>query len=125
MTPPPMAGWNLALRFGLELAAIAGLAVAAWRLADGPVRWIAVVVVPAAAAVVWTTFNVPDDPSRSGEAPVVVPGSIRLAIELAVLAGGAAAVGLVGRRELGLALGALVIFHYAVSLPRINWLLQS
>ena len=32
MTAPSMAGWNLGLRFGLELAALAGFGVAAWKL---------------------------------------------------------------------------------------------
>ena len=74
MTPPSMPGWNLALRFGLDLAALAGLAAAAWKLGSGPGRWIGVVAVPVAAATVWGVFNVLDDPSRSGAAPVEVNG---------------------------------------------------
>lgn len=65
-----MRPWNLALRLGLEIGALSGLGVAAWNQADGSARWIAVVVVPLAAAMLWGTFNVLDDPSRSGEAPV-------------------------------------------------------
>ena len=78
VNPPTMAAWNLGLRFGLELAALAGFGIAAWRLADGAWRWAAAIGVPLAAAVFWGVFNVPGDPSRSGEAPVVVPGVVPL-----------------------------------------------
>lgn len=125
MTPPTMAGWNLALRFGLEVAAFAGLTVAAWRFTSAPVRWIAIGAVPVAAAVIWGTFNVVGDPSRSGEAPVEVAGAVRLGIELAILLGGAAAFVFAGRNVVGIALGSLVIVHYAASTPRIEWLLNS
>ncbi len=91
MTPPTMAGWNLALRFGLEVAAIGGLAAWAWRSTDGVARWPAVIAVPVAAMLAWTLFNVPDDPSRSGGAPVEVSGRLRLTIELAILGSGTAA----------------------------------
>ena len=125
MNPPTMAGWNLALRFGLELAALAGLAFAAWHYTSGALRWGAVILVPLVAAVIWGVFNVPDDPSRSGQAPIVVPGSVRLGLELLVLGGGAAALAIAGRRDLGVVLGVLVVFHYAVSMSRIEWLLSA
>lgn len=120
-----MSGANLALRFGLELAALAGLATAAWRLPPGAARWVAVVAVPVAAAVIWGTFNVPGDPSRSGGAPIVVPGWLRFAIELTILGSGAAAFTVSGRRELGLIMAGLVVVHYATSIPRVTWLLRT
>lgn len=119
-----MAGWNLALRFGLELAALAGLATGAWRLSDGLWRGGVAVALPLLVVIAWTTFNVPDDPSRSGAAPVRVPGGWRLAIELAVFAAGTAGFLIRGPVVAGLALGALVIIHYAASMPRIRWLLS-
>ena len=125
MTPPTMAGWNLALRFVLELAALTGLAAAAWKLGSGPGRWIAVVAVPVAAAVVWAVFNVLDDPSRSGAAPVEVNGVVRLALELAILGGGAAAVAFAARPELGIVFALAIVGHYLVSLDRIEWLVQA
>jgi hypothetical protein len=120
-----MAGWNLALRFGLEVAALAGLATGAWRLSTGPWRWVAVIAVPLFAAVAWTTFNVPDDPSRSGAAPVEVTGSVRLSLELIILGGGAAGFLIRGPRAAGLALAALLLVHYINSIPRIKWLLHT
>jgi len=120
-----MAGWNLALRFGLELAALAGLGLAAWKLTPGPLRWAAVTLVPIAAAVIWGVFNVLDDPSRSGRAPIEVNGWTRLAIELLILGGGVAAVALVGRLDIGIVFAVLVATHYAASLSRLEWLVQA
>jgi hypothetical protein len=122
--PPTMAGWILALRFSLELSALAGLGFAAWKLTPGSLRWAAVTLVPIAAAVIWGVFNVLDDPSRSGSAPVEVNGWTRLAIEVVVLGGGAAALALAGRPKIGIVLAVLIAAHYAASWPRIDWLVQ-
>lgn len=123
-TAPTMAGWNLALRFGLELAALAGLGLGAWELTTGPLRFVAVVAVPLVAAIIWAVFNVIGDPSRSGAAPIEVAGRVRLAIELTILGAGAAAFALAGRHDVGIAVTVLVLFHYATSLPRLQWLLE-
>ncbi len=125
MNPPSMAGWNLALRFGLELAALAGIAVLAWRIAPGALRWVAVVAAPAVAMTLWTVFNVPGDPSRSGEAPVTVPGAVRLVLELTILVGGAAAIALAASRTTGVVVFALIVVHYAASITRIEWLVDA
>ena len=124
MMPPTMAGWNLALRFGLEVAALAGLAAWAWRSTDGVARWPAVIAVPVAAMLAWTLFNVPDDPSRSGGAPIEVSGWLRLTIELAILGLGAVAAAVQGPLWLGATVGALTIAHYLASIARLDWLLQ-
>ena len=125
MNPPTMAGWNLALRFGLELAALVGLGLAAWKFTPTPARWAAVALVPITAAVIWGVFNVLDDPSRSGAAPVEVTGWVRLAIELAILAAGVAAFAIAGRGEVGVVLTVLIVAHYIASTSRIEWLVQS
>ena len=125
MNPPTMAGWNLALRFGLELAALLGLGLAAWKFTPGPARWAAVALVPIIAAVIWGVFNVLDDPSRSGAAPVEVAGWVRLSIELAILAAGVAAFAIAGRGEVGVVLTVLIVAHYVASTSRIEWLVQS
>ncbi len=125
MTPPTMAGWNLALRFGLELGALSGLAVAAWKLTSGPTRWASVVAVPVAAAVVWGVFNVLDDPSRSGAAPIEVSGWTRLALELVILGGGAAAVLVAGRPYVAAIFTLLIVVQYATSWRRIEWLIEA
>lgn len=125
MRPPELARWNLALRFGLELGALAGLGFAAWQLTSGPIRWAAVIAVPVVAAAIWGVFNVLDDPSRSGNAPIEINGWTRLAIEIIILGGGAAAVAFAGRREIGVAFSVLIVAHYAASWSRLEWLVQA
>lgn len=83
------------------------------------------IVVPVGAAAVWGIFNVVDDPSRSGEATVRVRGWIRLVLELAILAGGAVAIGSVWGWWSGLGAIALIIVHYVVSHRRLRWLIQQ
>lgn len=125
MTPPEMAGWNLTLRFLLELSALVALGVAAWNLTSGAIRWVAVVVVPLGAAAAWGVFNVLDDPSRSGAAPVEVPGWTRLVVEGMVFGGAAIGLTLVGRRDYAIVLALLVAVHYATSWSRVEWLLKQ
>lgn len=117
---PTMQGWNLVLRFVLEVACLLGIAVGGWSVAPGVGVAGAVV-----AATVWGVFAVPDDPSRSGNAPVRVHGWVRLLIEVAVLLGGAAAWLLAGRPMVAGTISALLVLHHVVSLPRLRWLLQQ
>lgn len=123
MNPPEMRPWNLAVRLCLEIGALTGLGIAAWNQTDGAVRWIAVVAVPLIAAALWGTFNVRDDPSRSGEAPVEIPGRVRLAVELLVLGGGWIAYGIAGYPTIGAAFAGLTVVHYVVARARVHWLL--
>jgi len=115
---------NLALRFFLEIAALVGFGVLAWRLAEGWWRYLAVIAVLAILMTLWGVFAVPDDPSRSGAAPFPVSGFVRLALELAVLLGGACAFYWAGFNLAGIALAVLIAVHYALSGERIAWLLQ-
>jgi len=116
---------NLALRFLLELAALGGFGVLAWRMADGWWRYIAVIAVLALLMTLWGVFAVPGDPSRSGNAPFPIPGSLRLALELALLLGGAYALYWAGHNLAAVTLVGLVVIHYALSGERIVWLLQQ
>jgi CDP-diglyceride synthetase len=125
MNPPKMHGWNLALRFGLEIAALIGIGLAAWELTSNPVRWVAVMAAPVAAAAIWGTFNVVDDPSRSGQAPVEVPGWLRLTIELTILSCGGGGFAVAGQRGVAVVFGVLIAVHYAVSWRRVGWLLEN
>ncbi|PRY23612.1 uncharacterized protein DUF2568 [Aliiruegeria haliotis] len=115
---------NLLLRFSLELAALSGFAIWAWSRADGGWRYLAAASIGVAVAAIWGTFNVPGDPSRSGEAPVAVPGWVRLLIELTVLLGGAGAFVGASLHAAGLVMVALICVHYALSTDRIAWLLR-
>ena len=115
---------NLALRFALELTALAGIGMWAWQSGDGFWRYLFAFGSVVAAMALWGVFNVPDDPSRSGHAPVVVAGWVRLILELCILCAGAAGLYLSGYKLIGSATFILIAAHYAFSLDRIAWLLQ-
>ena len=115
---------NLALRFFLEITALAGFGVLAWSLSEGWWRYLAVVVVLGILMTLWGVFTVPGDPSRSGGAPVPVSGLLRLVLELTILLGGGCAFYFSGYTRFGFLIVFLVLVHYALSGDRIAWLLQ-
>ena len=115
---------NLGLRFLLEIASLVGIGWAAWSATASFWRWPLVIAAPLAAIVLWTVFAVPEDPSRSGNAPVPVSGLIRLGVEFIFLGGGVAGFVLAGRPIIALALAVLLVIHYVWSYERIVWLLQ-
>lgn len=115
---------NLAARFLLELAALAALVVWGWTQHEGFWRFAWAIGLPILAAAAWGTFAVPDDPSRSGKAPVAVPGLVRLLLELAIFAAAVWAFLASDWNQAGVALAVLVLLHYATSYDRILWLLR-
>jgi hypothetical protein len=116
---------NLAVRFLLELAALAALGYWGWTLHEGLLRVVLAIGLPLGAAVLWGTLAVPGDPSRSGRAPVPVPGIVRLALELILFGLAAWALYDAGQPALGTILAAVVVLHYAVSHDRMAWLLKG
>ncbi len=123
--PPPVPRWQLAIRFALEVGAL--LAIGRWTgaLFEGGYSYLAGWTVPALLAVLWVTFAVRGDPSRSGGAPVPVRGVVRLALELAVfLAGAVALAGIRAWQWLGVFLVALVVHHVGTR-PRLRWLVHQ
>ena len=117
---------NLILRFLLELTALVTLGIWGWQYGDG--SWLGYVLaagLPILAAVVWGVFNVPNDPSRSGKAPVVVPGIIRLTIELMLFALAIWALYDLSYTRYSWILGVVVIMHYIASYDRILWLIKQ
>lgn len=117
-----MAGWNLALRFGLEMVALVGIVVGGRELIEGTAGQIAGVAAAIVAAAAWGLFNVPGDPSRSGQAPVPVSGVVRLCVEFDVLAFGAAG-WLLAAPTVGVLVIVLLAVHYVTSWSRVRWLL--
>lgn len=116
---------NVAVRFLLEVAALAAFAMYGWRLTDdGVLRVVLAVLLPFVAASLWGVFAVPGDPSRSGSAPVPIPGSARLVLELLFFAGAAWAL---SQRSTvwAAALAGVTVIHYTVSLERILWLIRG
>jgi hypothetical protein len=114
---------NLAIRFLLELLALLAMGVWGWRQSEGWFRVFLAAGVPIIAALVWGTFAVPNDPSRSGAAPVPVPGLARLVLELAVFAFAAWALCDLGATRWCWAMGIVVVVHYISSYDRILWLI--
>jgi len=115
---------NLGVRFILEITTLIAIGFWGWRQGEGAVSFLLGLGIPLMAAVVWGTFAVPNDPSRSGKAPVPVPGIVRLLIELAYFAFGAWALYDIGLTGWGITLGAIVLIHYIASFDRIKWLLS-
>lgn len=113
----------LGARFLLELVAMASFGVFGWRAFEGPWKFVLVVALPVAAAVLWGIFTVPGDPSRDGRSVIAVSGSARLVIELSVLGGGALALQSAGLPGWGLALAVLVIVYHVLAYDRVVWLL--
>ena len=116
---------NLTLRFLLELAALGGLGYWGWTQHTGLPRWILGIGLPIAAAILWGTFAVPDDPSRSGNAPIPTPGWLRLVLELLMLGAGAWALAAAGQNTAAWFMAVITLLHYAASLDRITWLLKQ
>jgi hypothetical protein len=114
---------NLAVRFLLEIIAL--IAIGAWARAHfhGALGFALMILIPLLAATAWGTFNVKGDPSRSGKAPVPVPGIVRLLLELALF--GSATWALFNLNPTyGWTFGAVTLVHYLLSYDRVVWLLN-
>ena len=107
------------------MAALIAICYSSWELASGIMRWIFVIGLPLTAAFAWGTFNVLNDPSRSGKAPVEISGLIRLCLELLILFGAVAMLTFANKPNLAVVLGALIVFHYIASWSRVNWLIRQ
>jgi hypothetical protein len=116
---------NLLLRFLLELCVLAVAGYWGWTVSSGFTRFLLVLGLPLLLAIVWGTFAVPNDPSRSGHAPIPVPGVVRLVLELVNFAYAAWALYDADLPLAGLILAVLVIVHYILSYDRVTWLVRQ
>jgi hypothetical protein len=90
---------NLAIRFLLELCALAALAYGGFHTGQrGLLQWLLGLGAPLLAAAVWGLFVAP-------KAAIAVPAPVRLAFELAVFAAAAAGLALARQPALAWALG--------------------
>ncbi|MCC6411815.1 MAG: YrdB family protein [Saprospiraceae bacterium] len=107
---------NLAVRFLLELAALACMGTWAWKQHDGSMKWALTILLPLVAALVWGIFRVDGDP---GKAPVEVAGWLRLLIEAVFF--GAAIWMLRDMKQTNLfhTMLTVTVLHYLVSYDRI------
>ncbi len=113
---------NLALRFLLELAALASAGYWGWTERQGVWRVVWGIGLPLALAVLWGTFRVNGDP---GDAPVPVPGAVRLLLELGVFATAVILLAAADQPRWAVILGVVVVAHYVASYDRIAWLLKQ
>jgi hypothetical protein len=113
----------LAARFFLELCALLSFGRFGFQCSAGSARYIWAIVLPLFAALLWGTFAVPGDPSRSGKAPVPIAGTLRLLLEFAFFGTASWALFASSARSAGWLLMAAVLLLHLVSLDRIAWLL--
>ncbi len=92
-----------------------------WLWVQGWLDWVAHILYQIQ---VWGTFAVPDDPSRSGAAPIPVSGINRLVIESAVFAFAIWTLYDLGYIPLSRNLSIIVTAHYVASYDRILWLFR-
>jgi len=116
---------NLLLRFILEISALISLGIWGWNQFDNGFKYLMAIGLPVLSAGIWGVFAVPDDPSRSGKAPVPVPGVIRLIYELLLFGFSGYALLNLNYTLAGTLFLIIVIIHYALSYDRIRWLLKS
>ena len=112
---------NLTLRFFLELVALWLLGMWGWSHQPIALGLALAVLTPGVAAAAWGVFRVPDD---GGPPVVVVPGIVRLTLEVVVLGGAAWAAVAAGRPGVGLVFGSVAALHYALSWDRLGRLLR-
>ncbi|MCB0531604.1 MAG: YrdB family protein [Lewinellaceae bacterium] len=116
---------NLIIRFLLEITALVSVGMWGWKQNDGWLRYVLAIGIPLILATIWGTFNVQDDPSRSGSAPIPTPGLIRLAIELGMFALAIWALYDSGFTKASLIIAIIVLLHYLASYDRVIWLLSK
>lgn len=125
LQPQSIPAWQLAIRFALEIGSLVAIGRYAGGFFRGGWSYAAAWVVPVLVALLWATFAVQGDPSRSGNAPIPIPGALRLILEMAVFLGGAAALAARNSRvALALFLTAFVV-HHAMTTDRMAWLLRQ
>jgi hypothetical protein len=116
---------NLTVRFFLELTALIAMGFWGWSQGQGPLRFVLAFGIPVIAAVLWGVFAVPDDPSRSGNAPFSTPGILRLALELAFFSFAAWTLYSVGATTAGWVFVIVTLLHYILSYDRLYWLIKQ
>ena len=115
---------TLVFRFILELVALVSFALWGWQQVDGWFQFILGLGLPIFLAALWGIFAVPGDPSRSGEAPIPIPGGLRFLLELVFFSFAAWCIKDIGHPVKGGLFGIAIALHYLTAYKRILWLLN-
>lgn len=116
---------NLILRFLLEVIALSSLGIWGWKESESWFRLVLAFGLPIIFAIIWGVFAVPNDPSRSGSAPINTRGFIRLIIELGIFGFAIWSLHDIGYDTMSLIFGIVVFSHYLISYDRVLWLLTK
>lgn len=116
---------NLTLRFLLEISALVAIGYWGFDQHNDIQRFIIGLGGPLIAAILWGVFAVPGDRSRSGNAPIPIPGTLRLAMELSLFGVASWALYDAGSEGLVLILAGLTVIHYVLSYDRVAWLIRQ
>ena len=116
---------NLLFRFLLELIVLGIAAIWSWRTFEDWRGTVLAIVIPFVMALIWGSFAVPDDPSRSGKAPVPISGALRLLLELLFFSFAVWCLFELGFSGLAKVFALLVVLHYIISGDRIRWMIKK
>jgi hypothetical protein len=100
------------------------LGLLGWQYGAGVYRYVFAIGIPLLAAIFWGIFAVRDDPSRSGNTIVQVPGLVRLFLELTFFVLASWSLFTSGATNFGWIYAVVVIIHYAASYDRVIWLIR-
>lgn len=115
---------NLTIRFILELSTLVAVGFWGWKQSESWPKFLFAFGLPILLMAIWGAFAVPNDPSRSGSAPFITPGVVRLVLELLFFAAGIWALKDNHATNLSLLMTIIVVLHYAFSYDRILWLFE-
>ncbi len=116
---------NLGFRFFLEMTALFIYGYRGWHASAGPLRYLLALGLPLIAAVLWGTFAVLGDPSRSGKAPIPITGFLRLFMEFVFFSLAVFLLINAGKEGMGWIFAGAVFLHYLLSYDRVFWLLKQ
>jgi hypothetical protein len=107
------------------MSALISVGIWGWHQSDGWLQFVLAIGIPCILSIIWGVFAVPNDPSRSGSAPIITPGIIRLILELGFFAFATWALYDLDLNQTSFILGVIVALHYIVSYDRIIWLISQ
>jgi hypothetical protein len=94
-----------------------------WDRSNGLLRFLVAIGIPVFAASVWGVFAVPDDPGRSGRAPIPAHGYLRLTLEFVFFGLAVWALSNLVSTWISWFLGGVIFLRYVISYDRTLWLL--